>query len=776
MRPLYKGLWITLVVLLSVIVTIYTLNQIILRPDHVIHELGGDAIKNLNTYVTHSLWGNGWWYDWMNYPYGEHLIYTDGFPLLSIPLTWIREFVDLQASQLIAVLNITLAVGFFLAIIYVYRTLRLLSTGRVFSLVGAILITAMSPQLNKVFGHYGLAIICVIPMLLFYTIKYQQYGKLSNIWKLLILGVAAMFMHPYFIAIVLIWVFFYVLSSFIVKKNSFSEKLRFLLPLLVVPVICIVILKVLMFLTDPITDRPKIPLGTLSQCTTGLDIFTSDKSPVWLYLQSIGWVNELSLLGNEHYTYTGLVVIVIMIIFIITIIYKHFKKKETKIINEVPYTRILLLTAIFCLLFGMGVPFVWKMEWLLDYLPSFRQFRTLGRFSQLYYYTTAILAVALLYQWFKVKLNKDKKIVAVSVVLLSIIVWGSEAYTHVYEPIHKRSEAGHWKYDAYVAETYKGWKEALNDYKYKATDFQAILALPYIHVGSEKIWTEGSSWGGFCIPTIASYQLQLPMVNAQMSRSSWSITFKQVRVAGGPYANKPVFENAGNKPFLLLVYKDVEMNEDEQYLISLADSIGEHDQHYIYKIYPEKVNAFERALSTEIRKLSQPLEQGVDTSISNADYYYEHFDTGTSDIQLSSTSAMKPIFKFGYDLTTIDVSQWLKGQNYECSFWAKISEEDYKAPSYQLHLLDSNNNAIKVEYAYTRQATDNYDMWLRASRYFILPANCAKILIKLIDNDEGSYLSMDELLIRRADDTVIYKAVNDKIMVNNHILDVKRKD
>lgn len=769
MNIIKNTIWYIVVVFVAAVTTIFIFNKIILFPSHFLHELGGDSIKNFYVYATHAMWGEGWWFTGMNYPYGEHLIYTDGFPLLSLPLTWIREVVSLKINHVTAVLNITLASAFFLAIIYVYRILRLLSTDRIFSLVGAVLIAAMSPHLNKVFGHYGLAMICVMPMAIFYTMRYHINGRLHNALMLFITSTLAIFMHPYFIALILIWVLFYALSVWVLQKNTFSNKIRFLLPIVSVPVAGIIILKFLMLLTDPVSDRPKKPYGSLSECTTGRDIFTSDGSPFWIYLKKIGWLDKLSSIGNEHYAYIGIVALALTVICIVSIIYRYFKKVEFKIIKDIPHYRVWLLTGFLSLLFGMGVPFVWGMDWLFDYLPGFRQFRTMGRFSQIYYYVATILTVAVLYHWFKIIIKKNKKFLGFAVIFLLVIIWSSEAYTHVYEPIRKRSEKGLGYYNKFVGENDSKWRDYMSSKRYSNNDFQAILALPYIHVGSEKIWTGGDAWWGFCVPLTIAYQLHLPVVNAHMSRSSWSITFDQVKIAAGPFARKPILEKTqDSRPFLLLVYEDYDLNSEEQFLLSISDSIGRNGEYNLFALYPEKLKMAQKNINKKIDEYISGLDKGDDISTTTSKYYYEHLSAYDNKNTLADNGAISEGHPFSQKDIDISVKDWPKNVKYECSFWTLVSEEDHESPFLDIFFNTEKSN-ISSHRIMAKEAMDSKGFWIRGAESFTIPENCTNLVLTFRESHESSYIAIDEILLKQDEDTVIYNDGLGNIMVNNHV-------
>src|SRR5690606_30913597 len=116
----------------------------------------------------------GWWFNGTNYPYGEHLMYTDAQPALSLLLTQVRKVIPIDASAATLVLHMALMLAFFLAIIYVYKLLVRLNVQRPWAVLFACIIICFSAQHTRLFGLYGLAYACFMPMLLYWSTCYYE--------------------------------------------------------------------------------------------------------------------------------------------------------------------------------------------------------------------------------------------------------------------------------------------------------------------------------------------------------------------------------------------------------------------------------------------------------------------------------------------------------------------------------------------------------------------------------------------------------------------------
>lgn len=88
------------------------------------------------------------------------------------------------------------------------------------------------------------------------------------------------------------------------------------------------------------------------------------------------------------------------------------------------------------------------------------------------------------------------------------------------------------------------------------SDFQAILPLPWFHVGSENIWIDGSEEGKETA-MVASLKTGLPLAAAMLSRTSLSQTFMSHALLLEPLQRLELADYLpAEKPLLVLVMKD----------------------------------------------------------------------------------------------------------------------------------------------------------------------------------------------------------------------------
>lgn len=728
---------------------------------------GGDAGKNIFAYLYHVLYGKGAWFTGMNYPYGEHIIFTDAQPLLSVGLGYVGH---VSIHQALTVMWWSILLSFVLAIVFVYKTLVHFGVKHFMAMLFSGLIILMSPQLFRSLGHFGLSQVCVIPMLFYWTIKYNTEPHYKYAVYIFVLGVISTFLHPYFSAVALVWVALYSLGYFLFTKAAVLPRVKHVVPLFAGVVSVFAITGIVMKMTDPVNDRPVTPYGLTAYCTRGEHIFTSHRSPFWRYLEEhTATVKDTS--GSEGFTYLGVVAIIAFLFSLVVYIINLKKKPVAPAGNSVHDFRIWLLAAFAALLFAMGVPFVWHMEWIITYLSFLRQFRTLGRFSWIFYYIITIYSVVVVYRYHARYLLQDRRVAAWVLIAGALATWAFEASGYVRFQREALANAK-TNYAHMLGGEGHDWRQFLAANHRRADEFQATLLLRFFHVGSDKLWL------GRDVSQIeleanleVGIQLHMPMVDAMMARSSWSITQKQVKIAGGPFVAKPMLrELPGNKPFLLLNADFDELDPDQKYLLSASDYIGKLNQWRVYACYPDRILANDKKNTDSMAAIAATLRPG-DTCIgSTAKWFVKHYDQEKAGERFFGTGAMPQIMVHDTVITEFPVDNRPVEQPYEFSCWFLLGDQNYRSPYFKLYFLDNAGNEMSNQDVLTKESTDNRGLWFRAALYFSIPPNCSTIRCKLCNDPDNAYRIMDELLLRPVDALIISKSVDGKVLVNNHLL------
>ncbi len=769
-----EKIWSFVAVLFGIALTMYTLSYIVIEPWHSIPGLAGDATKNVFTYLYQSIYGHGYWFDGMNYPYGEHIVYTDGQPLLSV---FFASIGHVSIGTALTVAWWLIGASYVLAIFFTYRILTHFKVDRLASVIFAGLICISSPQLFRVGGHFALSYLCVVPMLFYWTLRYHEGAQKKYCLYIFIMGVLTAFLHPYFAAMTLIWGLFYVLAHFISARAAAGAKVKHIWPVLASILSVFLVVTITMKLTDPVKDRPLTPYGLLSYTTYKRDIFTSIYSPVWRYARDHAELDKHIphiADASEGYTYLGVAVIIALVISLVRgIVLLLRRKKEQMVVGKDKFPIVWLLVAGFALAFSMGVPYIWNMEWLLSRFTFLRQFRSLGRFSWMFYFIITVYGVVVLHAIFARLQARQRRVAGCIALLVPIFIWAYEAsgYVKFTREIADRSAEN---YDIFFSKGEQAWPGFLQEHHVKAGDFQAIMVLDFFHIGSDKLWV-GESGERMTQSARASLALHLPIVDVMMSRSSLSHTMKQVKTVAGPYADKPViYDLKDRRPMLMLIYDHDSLDEDQKYLLQSSDYIGHFSMCRVYSLYPDRIVNSDRQNADSMMTLASQMGAATDSCIRfSGEWTALHFDSGSSRDKFFGAGALPPMTGYDSVIAVIPVKPQYDGQVYELSCWFLLSDQDYSSPYIAAQLLDSAGNQYRTDDMLVKKSTDNQGMWFRGSLYFTPGGNCRAIRCKLTREVIPSFLALDELLLRPAGSVIVSKAADGSVLVNNHLLKTK---
>jgi hypothetical protein len=511
----------------------------------------------------------------------------------------------------------------------------------------------------------------------------------------------------------------------------------------------------------------------LAYCTRGEHILTSGFSPFWILVNKyFGFISVSN--PDEGFTYLGLVVIIAVACRFFKGILNIKKKKNVNAVSEKElFSPVWIFTGVCGLLLAMGVPFVWKMEWIVNYLSFLRQFRTLGRFSWIFYYVFTIYGVIIIYTGFARLIRQKKPEIAYILIGASILFWSYEALGYINADRDWQKRASGY-YDVFFPKADKGWVHFLQQNQLKPGDFQALLTLKFMEVGTDKIWLDGDE--GMAKGFEAGLQLHLPIVDAMTTRSSWSVAEKQVKIAAGPYVAKPMpGELKNDRPFLLLYPDNEPLDPDQGYLLEASDSIGHFRDCFVYACYPRRIAKNDLKYADSIKNLSSALQPGDTCLKGTGSWYVNHFDEGRSTRVFFGKGAMPQIMKHDTVLLHIPVKPVIDNQLYEFSCWFLLGDENYRSPYFKLSLTDAKGSEIKSTDVLTKKSCDNHGLWFRASLFLTIPAACTDIKCTLYNDPDNAYKVMDELMLRPADALIISKTGEGEIMANNHLMTPMKK-
>ena len=740
------------------IYTWFMFRTILMNLSTSLYTSGGDGIKNYYAYLYHCLYGKGTKFKGMNFPFYEHVFYTDNQPLLAVPLSYLRDLFNLTMGDFIFIMNILPPLAFIFSSYIFYKLLSKLDINLYLSAFFGLLFTAMSPNLFKTFWHFGMSYSFFIVGSFYFVISYFKEQKIKYIIALFLLNFLVTFLHIYNFAISSLTILTLSIGYLIFEKELILKKIKTVFPLLVVIATSFIGSKLFLLLTDPISDRPKNPWGFLSFVTKGEDIFTSSISSLgsnfsFLFLEKNGVGLE------EGYDYIGFIPSLFCIFLILNFIVIIFKKQ----LNIQPFVlttfkKIILLSGVLSLLFSMGVPFVWRLESLLDYIGIIKQFRALGRFSWIFYFGISIVTLNSIDIFLKQLLIEKKKLAVLTSVVILVFFSAIEMFSYGIK-FQERCDDGVKNYKGFIPEidSIKLFnKEASID-----TQFQGMIVLPFYMTGSDKNSQEGF---GHIIDFSFQYALatNIPMMNSIIARCSWSQTFAMSRFVAGEYSNKnSILKLLNDKPILIVVEGNATLKNGEKYLIDHSTYFTAYKN---WKFYSLNTQALVNNEMLGIEKLKQ------DTISTNNHSIVNHFDEISTENTLFGLGS-KDVSQIEQCTLYDGILPFKNGDTVNFSVWAEVNHEDFRMPSCSINFFNANQKPTFNEFISAKEATSNDKFWFRIEHEFVVSDSTKMIKIIFNNTEKKAANFMDEFQIRLKNDKTLYKQKN-KILYNNQIIHI----
>ena len=290
--------------------------------------MDGDGIKNYFTYAYQIKHGESYLnFSGMNYPYGEHFMYTDCHPVLANLFKFLSTKFDFVKEHSIGILNFLMILSILLTFIISYLLLLEFKISKWFSVLFAISITVLAPQIFRMGGHFSLSYSVAIPLSWLLLLKTQDAVRKYLFYILLFLNtIFWLFIHAYLGLIVL----FFLLS--LVSINFFREKAKRSKLILYVTQFSVLIIPIIFFylfttLTDTHSGRTTNPSGFFLYNAEFDDVFLPHHPPISPVLDSLtgGVIDQ----EWEAWSYVGFPTTLLFATFLIWGVIQLIKRKKS---------------------------------------------------------------------------------------------------------------------------------------------------------------------------------------------------------------------------------------------------------------------------------------------------------------------------------------------------------------------------------------------------------------------------------------------------------------
>ncbi len=732
-----RSVWTVFFLLVPAIIIYSYFPKVFECPSCYLYENTGDGLKNyytLSYYVQHD---QGWHFSGMNYPYGEHIIYTDNQPILAFLLRWIDRNVINMDRHVVGTLNILLLVSLYLAVIVTYLLLRRWGIGRWWSLGSALCIIFLSPQLMRFHGHYGLAYAVYLPLLILLVDLLVRDSKKRWLWSTLscTLIVIMSLSHMYFLLISLVMTisFFIFWWWYHRKENLFLRSVwPWLTAAIVVPALFLIGLR---SITDDVKDRPVEPWGIDAHLVTFETTFFPFLPPL-----DKAWVTILGKKhkpNNEKLAYTGMIGLLMLPAFLFFL----FSKRDNDFLNL--HVKGFLGAAIISWLMAAGVFYQNGFKFIWEILPVLKQFRGLGRFGMAFYYLYMLVCSYLL--WHVYIKMREKGLAKTGAYLMGAVflVWGFEAWLNL-----KAISAPVLHENKWMSNAKDDYVPLLTSAGYKPEDFQAILQFPLLAIGNETFGVARGFWT-MREGIHASMETGLPMIDYAMSRTSVSQGMDIIELISTPYSPKRRGMLLNEKPILLLCEEEFIIAAERKW-IDQAQKIGTYQSITLYRL-PSDV--FKK---TQLPVLPDSLHQQKCEGWFNGFEEYKCDTSMTGDGALIITKEAQSIWT--YTDMSIAERDWL------VSFWSHIDNMKGHVPVPRMMETDP-HGSVKQNTGLHRESilwSEVYGEWIQVSFPWKTLGKGYKY--ELFIDQTGPVI--DNLLIRQEGDTCIIRTP-EMVLYNN---------
>lgn len=765
------SIFLTFIFTLFLFFVFYT--PVFLHPNDYLFAETGDGIKNYFTYAGYISNNHSWVnFDGMNYPYGEHIFYTDCTPFLALIVKGISWFFPSIVHYEIGLLNVLLLVSYIFCAIYLLKIYQLLKINSILAVLSAIAYTLLCPQIFRLTGHLALGTSCVIPMAIYLLLKNEN---LSLNWKtkieMAVLTLVSLLIHAYLGIIVFTTFFGYFLVShfysFSKKRNISWKEITFTYGILFMPLIAFYLF---VFISDSHIGRTTNPFGFFSYYSQIHSFFIPVFGP---FMSFFNMIYQPKNIRWESVAYVGILSTLVFFWFVINFLIKGFKPKHQLLsLKNNSFIFKLFLLSIGAALYAMCIPFRFNLH-LVDYFSMLKQFRALGRFGWIFYFGMSVVTVYMI-QFYLEKIKSKISITVLSIVFPMFTIFEGLDY-HRFISRTIQETPNYFQKEKLNPSLKKGIKTI------KQNVYQAIIPLPFFYIGSENHERIPEDNQIITTSMITSFHLKLPLISTYLSRTSLLEAKRIMQVFAPPFYEKEIQNDIhSKKPFLVLT-RNVGLSPTEKFYLSLAKLVYKGKDYSFYSL--TYADLFQNK-SVEIFKKY--------TSIQSQLYCQDEW----------LTTEKSPVFWFDFDQKSTPIHKQGKGSfvgnpaNYEMlaeitSFKMKL-ETNYKAQIWVYNNGENYGQDQMNQQLFVQVDDGTGAKWISkfasAKNSSIIDGNWTMIELDFKTlNEKTNYQFMmigdalnqkkyivDDLLITEAKNDV-YKPLKNKLFYNNHLIRTEKE-
>jgi hypothetical protein len=591
--------------LLALVVLIYFYHLVLLHPNEFLFSANGDGIKNYYTYLFHARYDSGFAnFTGMNYPFNEHIVYTDAHPLLSY-LIGQFDLVDYG----IGIVNLCMLLSYPVAAVFIQRILNHYGLTHWWSIIGAVVIAFLSPQVFRLTGHYSMSYVFAIPLMWWLLIQCNKRNPW--LWSIItaIYLTCFFFTHPYLGIIMAFLSAFYAVVYMVIHRGQVWKRIMLMSIQIFVP---FALFQGYILLTDTHLNRLSNPAGFFHYYANWKALLVAHDGPLKTIYRSL----DVRIGDWETWAYLGFYTIVFAAVILIDtykrrkeIVWKQLIKKEATIFFIAAY---LILLFSFC----FPLKYDW-LRWIADLFGPLKQFRILGRFTWVFYYVSTVLVLVGFY-----RIYTRKKELYYSILFYALMVFAVFEFYGVHYHTARAISSGKNKFQLTHVST--ELKEVISFVE--AEKYDAFIFLPFNHMSSENLMilgTEEANHDAFLV----SYHSGLPMVNSVSSRMSITETILVNNFFSREFVEKEFAEVLPKDAKIAIIKRNSYIKPDEMRLIWNSKKQFQNEEYAVLDYNKENWNSpkYFREIAAAEKEAIHPIGGGwsADTAVF---IIYENFD------------------------------------------------------------------------------------------------------------------------------------------------------
>ncbi len=718
-----------LVALLSILVLYIMLGPKLFSPNDYVYAFGGDAAIIYFNMIYHCLYGSGLQLSNMNYPIGESLLMTDAQASISYLLS-VFSSNDFLRDNVVGIAHSFHYLCIVLATVFMHKTFRKLGVNSWISIVGALLVVFLSPQLFRLrAGHFGLAYPIIFSGALYSLVSYHykphwKYGLLLSS-LLIFFGLN----NIYLLVLAVGLSTFYILSDYWVHK----DKVIFgLLPFVLIPFLLVF---VLVKTSSPEMDRLAIQWGYYPNRIRFKGLF-------YPFTSLLGGLFGEVKKNIENACALGLVNTIMVLGLFISLIVSKLRNRPFRFFKKYGPLAPLLISSLIVLIYATGA-----LKPLAEAIPAATMFKASGRFAWPFFYCFSVISiVALNHIWEGgAKKQKSWKII----VIISLMVWGIEDYNYLKNVI-KFKQYG----NLYSPKELKKINNDLEANQIDVHQFQALYALPTMEAWNDKFHLK-IPYNTEFNATRLSMATGLPMINAMLSRIGLTQAGQAIQLASHPWIKRELLEKLDHRPILLLLGKESKLTLGEQYLMGLSELLMDQKSYALYRLDP-----------SDLKQMELPK-----CKAGTGSYFFEAYNNHESSLSLEGAGAkhiseVEILFSQG----GLKETKVFGSNKINASIYVLATAKKYGLPWMKATQFDDKGNKVGEQHFDIASSKDLIKNWRRAEMQIEIKEESDSLEI-LLHRMNQSFL-IDNFLLHNAMDTVCHSANADSTSywVNNFLI------